>query len=361
MALGRKSDATPLAALLLGVFIYCAFAASHHVLEASQPPLAPSDETGDLASVPLIISPPAALAPQPVQVAAAPNDELPLAPQPAQVASAPTNEPRPSVTVSVQHSKELTSVFESHDYTLEDIRSGEKSVPSLALIHFPADLGQVPEVEKRKMLFIKALLPIVLQINERITADRMRATWLRDAIGQGSAITPGDQFWLDTLADRYGTAAVTVSDLDELLRRVDVVPPSLAIAQAITESGWGTSYPARVGNALFGQFHFAARGGKTAVGTVQPGTFQVRAYDSLTDAVDAYVTNLNTHPAYRVFRQQRAKLRSTGDGLDGYALANTLLRYSELGVQYVNAVRLIMRTEKLVSLDDARLDRSDPL
>jgi Bax protein len=87
----------------------------------------------------------------------------------------------------------------------------------------------------------------------------------------------------------------------------------------------------------------------------------MRAYDSLTDAVDAYVMNLNTHPAYRSFRDQRAKLRSTGDGMDGYVLANTLLRYSELGIQYVNAVRLIMRTEKLLPLDDARLERVDPL
>jgi len=104
-------------------------------------------------------------------------------------------------------------------------------------------------------------------------------------------------------------------------------------------------------------FHFTVRGGKTAVGVAQPGTFQMRAYANLSDAVDAYVANLNTHPAYKVFRDQRAKLRNAGENLDGYALANTLLRYSELGVQYVNAVRLIMRTEKLMALDEARLDR----
>ncbi|MEO8560397.1 MAG: glucosaminidase domain-containing protein, partial [Rhodospirillales bacterium] len=231
--------------------------------------------------------------------------------------------------------------------------------PALALARLPDDLGKVPEVEKRKMLFIKALLPIVLQTNERIVGDRIRLTWLRDAIAQGSVIALDDRIWLNDLGDDYGANAASVADLDELLKRVDVVPPSLAIAQAITESGWGTSYSARTGNALFGVFHFAARGGNTAVGVARPGTFQMRAYDNLSDAVDAYVANLNTHPAYKAFRDQRAKLRHAGEGLDGYALATTLLRYSELGMQYVNAVRLIMRTEKLMPLDEARLDRPE--
>jgi Bax protein len=343
----KEKSAAPLASLLLGAFVYCAFAASHHQLAASPlKSLVGEAESAELASVPLAL-------PRPVS--------LPASTVPMPVAQAPAIQTPAPVELTVQRTEDLASVFESHAYTLEDIRNNSKAVPALTLTRLPADLANVPEVEKRKSLFVKALLPIVLQTNERILADRVRLTWLRDAISDGNAISPGDQMWLENLADRYGGNEVTVSDLDELLRRVDVVPPSLAIAQAITESGWGTSYSARVGNALFGQFHFAARGGKTTIGQVQPGTFQMRAYESLSGAVEAYVANLNTHPAYKIFRDQRAKLRRSGDALDGYTLASTLLRYSELGVQYVNAVRLIMRTEKLIPLDEARLDRPDQL
>lgn len=35
---------------------------------------------------------------------------------------------------------------------------------------------------------------------------------------------------------------------------MDILPPSLALAQAAEESGWGTSRFAREGNALFGQW-----------------------------------------------------------------------------------------------------------
>jgi Bax protein len=347
LVLGRKSDATPLAALLLGAFIYCAFAASHHNLAASQP----APPSAVVLSIPTVADPSLPTVPL-----ALPSKATVAALPPPPMQAAPASEPQAPVIVNVARTEELASVFDSHNYTLGDIRSGEKTVPPLALDRLPEDLGQVPEVEKRKMLFIQALLPIVLQTNERIAVDRRRLNWLRDAIAQDTAILPGDQLWLVGLAERYGTSAATVADLDELLRRVDVVPPSLAIAQAITESGWGTSYPARVGNALFGQFHFSVRGGRTAVGVSRPGTFQMRAYATLSDAVEGYVLNLNTHPAYRGFRLQRAKLRNVGDTLDGYALASTLLNYSELGMQYVNAVRLIMRTEKLVALDDAKLD-----
>ncbi len=353
---GRKSDATPLAALLLGAFIYCAFAASHHALEASIPHPAemPVQDADAVLSLQLSSLSDAPLLPPP----AATLD--PIRPQ-NQIQAAPTNDPPPAMLLTVQRTAELASVFDSRDYSLDDIRSGEKAVPPLTLTRLPQDLGKTPEVEKRKELFIQALLPIVLQVNESITADRIRLRWLREAMEQKAPIASEDRAWLDDLADRYQGGDATVADLDELLKRVDVVPPSLAIAQAITESGWGTSYPARVGNALFGVFHFAARSGNTAVGGNKPGTFQMRAYDNLSDAVSAYTLNLNTHPAYAAFRDQRAKLRHTGEGLDGYTLASTLLRYSELGMQYINVVRLIMRTENLKPLDEARLDRAEPL
>ena len=42
-------------------------------------------------------------------------------------------------------------------------------------------------------------------------------------------------------------------DFNLLLERADIIPPSLAIAQAAYESGWGTSRFALEGNSLFGQ------------------------------------------------------------------------------------------------------------
>ncbi|HKJ91279.1 MAG TPA: glucosaminidase domain-containing protein, partial [Oceanipulchritudo sp.] len=63
--------------------------------------------------------------------------------------------------------------------------------------------------------------------------------------------------WLRELAASHSLEVkpdvpLTPAILDDLRRRVDVIPPSLALAQAALESGWGTSRFAREGNNLFG-------------------------------------------------------------------------------------------------------------
>jgi Bax protein len=93
------------------------------------------------------------------------------------------------------------------------------------------------------------------------------------------------------------------------------------------------------------------------VGTHVPGRFQMRAFDSIVEAVGAYAQNLNTHFAYRKFRQQRSEMRNKDALIDGYVLAGTLLAYSERGQDYIDFLRLIMRTENLRPLDEARLQR----
>ena len=53
---------------------------------------------------------------------------------------------------------------------------------------------------------------------------------------------------------------VKKGDLNELLIRMDVIPTSIALAQAAKESGWGTSRFALEGNAIFGQWTWSGQG-----------------------------------------------------------------------------------------------------
>ena len=48
-------------------------------------------------------------------------------------------------------------------------------------------------------------------------------------------------------------------NLKELLVRMDIIPTSIALAQAAKESGWGTSRFALEGNAIFGQWTWSGR------------------------------------------------------------------------------------------------------
>ncbi|HEY2873270.1 MAG TPA: glucosaminidase domain-containing protein, partial [Reyranella sp.] len=128
---------------------------------------------------------------------------------------------------------------------------------------------------------------------------------------------------------------------------------SMAIAQSGIESGWGTSFAARNGNALFGQIQ--ASGSHAVSVPWKPGSGMPQPFTNVGEAAEAYVSNLNTHPAYAAFRTERAAMRQRGEAPDGYRLVGQLVKYSELGQQYVGFVRQVMREDKLTDFDKAKL------
>ena len=265
--------------------------------------------------------------------------------------AAPGNAVRRQVqlrSINARTADELAGAFRQASYTLTDIRQGE-AVPPIKVEKVPDDLG-TKDGTMRKVLFITALLPVILDVNQRVLAERDQLLYLRKKIQSGIGLSPDEGMWLDELAERYGTAS---ADLDQLVRRVDIVPPSMAIAQSGVESGWGTSFAAREGNALFGQIQ--ASGQHTVTVSWRPGSGMPQPFASVGEATEAYVANLNCHPAYAAFRAERAAMRARGQTLSGYHLIGQLARYSELGQNYVDFVRQIMRENDLADFDKARL------
>lgn len=258
--------------------------------------------------------------------------------------------------VTVTHSTgKLWELFRDIGYEIDSVRiHGE--VPRLFLASLPQDLRHQPRAELRKTTFIKSTLPLILHVNELILQDRERLKLLRDQAADGRPSSEQDRLWLDELADRYGSKSAEPA---ALLTRVDIIPPSLAIAQAAEESGWGTSRFAREGNALFGQRAYKAhKKGIVPKKRADGKSFRVRAFDHLIDGVKSYAHNLNSHPAYRDFRKARANMRAEKGDIDGYDLAGALMRYSERGEDYIKTIRVIMRANTLRAFDDAKLGRS---
>jgi Bax protein len=249
---------------------------------------------------------------------------------------------------------QLYDAFMGMGYDLTTVASGERDVPRLYLASLPADMDDVSEPALRKNLFLRSLLPLVLKANEGVLADRRRLFNFFERVKMGQRISPAERDWFQDLARRY---EVDDQDLFTLFQRVDVIPPSLALAQAAEESGWGTSRFAQKGNALFGQWTTEESQGLVPAERRQAG-FAIRSFPSLGEAVRGYALNLNTHPAYRDFRQARWQMREMGRPLDGLELAGALGSYSERGHDYVATIRTIIRSNGLSALDDARLAQS---
>ena len=245
----------------------------------------------------------------------------------------------------------LTRTFNRADFDLDHVADGKGVVPRLYIKRFPHDLSDVAEVKDRKAVFFRTLLPLVLKVNEDLRAERRRLWSQHSRLRLGEKPGAVDRLWLIVMAERY---KVRRGDVDALLARVDVVPPSLALAQAAEESGWGTSRFAKEGNALFGQWTWTGKG-IAPLSRDEGKTHKIRAFSSLLESVRAYTLNLNTHRAYRNLRAARADMRATGNAFDGHALAGYLDRYSERGLSYVDALRTIMNANRLDRFDEAKL------
>ncbi len=273
-------------------------------------------------------------------------EQAPAAPAAPQMGGA---EPAPIVPASAS---ELDERFAEMGYRLVDVGAGVAEVPRLFLANLPPDLGALRSSEKRKRVFIKSLLPLVLRTNEAIWAQRERLLDLMRRRADGEALGWSERAWIRGLAEDYGADE---GDLDDLSKRVDVIPPALALAQAAAESGWGTSRFAQKGNAVFGQRTWKPGAGLVPARRDQDKRHEVKTFEGLPDSVAAYMMNLNRHPAYARFRDRRWELRRGEGLLDGQLLVGTLIRYAEDGPDYVETLRVIIRVNRLHELDRARL------
>ena len=202
-------------------------------------------------------------------------------------------------------------------------------------------------IKERKKNFIADLFPVIHSANQDIIEKRNIFFEIKKKI-QSNNLNVLEAAILKKLFNEY---KVKNNDLAELKKRIDIVPISLAIAQAAIESGWGTSRFAQEGNAYFGQKIIGIKVDGIRPNDSENPLIKVRIFENLNDSVKAYLNNLNTHFAYKNFRKSRNELRSFGKTLEGEVLANQLKKYSELGNEYINNVQEIIRKNNLSKFD----------
>ena len=251
--------------------------------------------------------------------------------------------PSSSVRLSASTLEEL---FKETKYNLKEIRK-TKIVKPVEIGLLPKEIKKIESTQKRKDLFIKIVLPLILEENNRILLDRKRLfVILNKSINSNS-----EKEWLKKKLKQYG---VVNNDLSTLKVRMDIVPVSLAIAQAAKETGWGTSRFALEGNALFGQWTWSDDGIKPASAD-SDSKHKVMKFKVLKASVRAYQRNLNTHSSYREFRKVRAIQRDNQGNLNSLELVKYLDEYAETGVKYTEILKKIIEQNKLTDFDKASI------
>mgnify|MGYP001210028087 CR=1 FL=1 len=251
----------------------------------------------------------------------------------------------PTDTVRLNAST-IEQLFKDTGYSLKEVRKS-KIVKPIALSLLPEEMRMIESSSKKKNLFIKIILPLIIEENNRIKLDRRKLF----SILNKNKNSKKEKRWLDLKFKHYG---VVNKDLSTLKIRMDIIPVSLAIAQAAKETGWGTSRFALEGNALFGQWTWSGEGIKPA-GADNDTTHKVMKFKILKSSVRAYQRNLNTHSSYKQFRLARAELRDNKMKLDSLILSNYLDKYAETGEEYVKILKQIIKQNNLTELDDVKL------
>ena len=241
---------------------------------------------------------------------------------------------------------EIDSLFKQVNYNLKDVRD-TKLVKPIGIGLLPKEIKNIGNTKKRKDMFIKIVLPLIVKENNKIRFDRKRLFTILNK----NSNTDIEKKWLEKKYKQYG---VRKNDLSTLKVRMDEIPVSLAIAQAAKETGWGTSRFALKGNALFGQWTWSGEGLKPK-NAEEGKDHKVMKFHSLQLSVRAYLRNLNTHSSYKNLRKARTELRSQNKSLDSLILSQHLDKYAETGSQYIEVLKKIIEQNNLKDFDEARL------
>jgi Bax protein len=244
----------------------------------------------------------------------------------------------------------------AHQSIVIDEEDADVAGLSVTLV-LPPDFSAIGLTDERKQAFIHWLLPLILHENAEIAAQRREAVHLY-GVWQKKRLSLAQKEWLTNVAMNYGVQVdegFNLSFWQNLLHRLDVLPPSLVLTQAAIETGWGTSRIAKEANNYFGMMCFKKGCGVAAKG--MNGEF--RRYAKAQDSVESYMRLLNISGIYRAARMERMKNRLLGEEPSGMQMAKTLLSYSELGSRYVKFMIQIMHDNELTVYDGVTVMPAD--
>jgi len=246
----------------------------------------------------------------------------------------------------------LMALFDKYQYNSASWQKGSREVPRITFAGVNKSWGINSDklrVQTKKEVFFRLMTPLILIANEKIMYER--------SIIKSSAL---DSPALKAIALKYRLLKNKRNNLNEkqrkqLLQRVDILPPSLALAQSAKESGWATSRFTIEGNAFFGQWDFSGNGMKPLQQRKELGNYGIARFPSPLASVEGYMLNINSNKAYQKLRILRAQLRTDNNPISGSQLASTLDKYSERGQVYIDGLQSMIRYNKLTQVDQAYL------
>lgn len=197
-------------------------------------------------------------------------------------------------------------------------------------------------IEHKKKTFIDMIIPSILVAKHRMVEERKKVARLLRI----EELSEKESLWLTK--KRYIFKA---SNIDELYDKMELHPTSIVIAQAIIESGWGTSRFFEKANNVFGIWSFNKHEKRIAASEKRgKKTIYLKKYSSVEQSISDYFLILSTKDAYKGFREKRLESQ------DPFILIEQLGKYSELGEEYIENLKNTIVKNELLVYDSYSLD-----
>jgi Bax protein len=206
-----------------------------------------------------------------------------------------------------------------------------------------------PDPDDRYRRFIDKILPAIRQVNSEVLQQREGIYNLFIQFKNGQALPEEETMIIYRYLKFYrckvpaDTAGFVVKEehFKQLLKKVDVIPVKLVLAQSALESNWGNSRFAKEGNNYFGiRCHTSGCGLDPK--KVDDGSFMVKAYPGLIDGMRDYFRLLNASVYYESFRDLRMVNRLNGDFPKPEEIVYGLENFSSLRDKYIQSLLVIM-------------------
>lgn len=230
-----------------------------------------------------------------------------------------------------------------------DQQSATTTLPSAPTDPLP-NFSEFSDVNAKKEAFFTFLLPFVYHSNQIILDERSLVTKHFDATTE---LSNAEQKRFATILTKYRVTSEDPSiQQQQLLDRVNIIAPSLVLAQAANESAWGSSRFAKQGNNLFGQWCYTKGCGLVPGERNDDAKHEVQVFKTPYESVASYMRNLNSHPQYQDLRAIRNQALANQQVVSGLDLAQGLIGYSERREAYVEEIQAMIRYNKLAQLDN---------
>ena len=229
----------------------------------------------------------------------------------------------------------------------------QENIGHLPIIsELPDDFSEIQDVPTKKKLFYLVTLPLIYNTNASIMQERRMVINIEKKFAR-KELNKNETDEIIKLSKKYKLdySEINTKLFRKLKQRINIIPVSLALGQAIIESGWGQSRFATEGNALYGQWTTSEDKGIIPQDRDEDKTHAVLKFKNLSESVEAYMFNINTHQAYynfRVIRRIDERIKYT----DPISMkVKYLAAYAEIGDKYVDKLELIIASNNLQEFD----------